>query len=160
MIYNLLLFLAVFGQESGDIQPAFPTFFQPHGEVTNFRFTNLSRPDTTGFDFIWLTQNKEFHMRELPLDSLHPAACEGAFSLTLRAINRYTLQEFERTECVWVSWSYYDYSDCQDTCTIIDASSVIIWEDYVPLQYQTNCGLDYNCSGIFDTNDLLDLLAQ
>jgi len=159
-LYLLLTFLSLYGTQSRDLQPAFPTFFQPHGQQTAFEFDNLSRFDTVNYDWTWQWQDREYNGAFLPLNQMLPMTCEGAFPMTLTATDKATQATFSRTECVWVVWSYYDFPPCQSECTIIDAGGVVIYEPFDPYQYRVNCGLDANCNGIYDAEDLLTILSQ
>jgi len=160
VINDLLLFLALFSSAPRDLQPAFPTFFQPHGAITAFEFSNLSRYDTSDYQWTWRWHDREYQGFDLPLNELLPMFCEGAFPLTLVAVDVNTGASFERSECVWVTWTYYEFAECDMGCSIIDAGAVVIWENWEQYQYRNLCGLDKDCDGLHDVDDLLDLLSQ
>jgi hypothetical protein len=158
-IETLLLFLSVYGSQVDDIQPAWPSFFQPHGQFTAFRFQNLTEPQPPGATYEWITQGETWQGYELRLDTMRTwQSCEGAFSMTLRVTTPQRVV-FERTECVWVVWSYYDFPECDDGCTIAEAGWVL-HPDYEPWQYRVELGFDTDGDGWITANDLLNLLSE
>lgn len=158
-VETLLLFLSSFGLGYPDAQPAWPSFFQPHGPVTTFEFTNETQPDDGLFTYTWETQDHTYTGRDLPLDTLRTwNPCEGAFEVTLTATHP-TGAVFSRTECVWVVWSFYDFPECDDGCTIADCG----WWFYPEVEswhYRQATGFDVDADGTVTTMDLLQLLSQ
>ena len=160
-IYTLLLLLSMYGSPVPDIEPASDNWKQPHGEFTNFTFDNLSHPDTTGFDFFWTIQGNTYQSDALPLDWLHPMECEGVMPLTITARQRITQTVYERTICVYVVWSWYDYPTCEEVpCTFVDVLNQPLLTDFEPHQYRVDCGLDADCDGLIGAVDLLNILTQ
>jgi hypothetical protein len=155
-IYSILTLLSLYGSPVPDLQPAFPNWYQPHGQVTGFRFDNLSNPDTSGFDFTWITPTDTIQTFELSLNLLHPMICEGEFEVTLIARHRVYEVEFSRSMCVFVVWSYYDYSYCLESCP----PEFNLTPPFTPYQYRTDCGLDSDCDGWIGAVDLLNVLTQ
>jgi len=155
-LYTLLTLLSLYSTPVPDLQPAFPNWYQPHGEVTGFKFDNLSNPDTTGFDFTWITPTDTIEAFELSLNLLHPMICEGEFEVTLIARHRVYEVEFARSMCVFVVWSFYDYAYCIESCP----PEFNLTPPFTPYQYRTDCGLDSDCDGWIGAVDLLNVLTQ
>jgi len=154
----LLSFLSVFGTSYPDAQPAWPSFFQPHAEFTTFKFTNHTTPDDGLFTWKWETQGVEWEGINLPLDTLRNwQGCEGAFQVKLTGVHP-TGATFSRTECVWVIWSFYDFPECNDGCSIIDAGWVF-FPEVGEWYYREATGFDLDGDGTVTANDLLILLS-
>lgn len=155
-IYSILTLLSLFSTPVPDLQPSFPNWYQPHGEVTGFVFDNLSQPDTSGFDFTWITPTDTIEVAELSLNDLHPMICEGQFEITLIATHRTYGTKYSRSMCVFVVWSWYDYDYCPDSCP----PEFDLNPPFEPYQYRVDCGLDSDCDGWIGTPDLLNVLSQ
>jgi len=157
-VQTLLSFLSVFGMQCPDAQPAWLSFFQPHGANTSFVMQNLSQPDDGLFTWTWETQGSEWQGESLPLDTLRQwQNCEGAFEVTLTGTHP-TGALFSRTECVWIVWSYYDFPECQDGCSIVDAGWWL-YPEVPEWHYREATGFDVDGDGTITANDLLILLA-
>jgi len=164
---TLLLFLSLYGTSvtPPDLIPAWPNFFQPHGQQTTFKFNNISEPDSTlnEFSFTWEVAGQQWQIFQLPLDSirpdsLHPQFCEGQFYVSLTATHNPTGAIFERTECAHVVWSYYNGEPCPGPCTM-DSTFYDFYPNVEPYYFRISNGMDHNSDGLINAPDLLFILA-
>lgn len=159
----------MFGDSVPDIQPTFYNHFHPHGQYTNFKFNNLSNPDTTGFDFAWTVNDSVFYGNELPLNNILPNVtdsaylstfCEGVFDVKLTATHRATQTVFENSKCSFVVWTWYNYPECIEGECTFDEVGEELTPPFDPYQYRVDCGLDSDCNGMINVYDVLNVLNQ